>query len=54
MPYSSAYDFGVFVERQFAGLAHRNETGADRVRERRAKNVTARFDSDDVVDARHP
>src|SRR5579875_201606 len=41
---------GILVAGKLAGLANRDETGAERVGERRPQHVAARFDADDEVD----
>src|SRR5579875_2776680 len=41
---------GKLVAGKLAGLANRDETGAERVGERRPQHVAARFDADDEVD----
>ena len=46
--------FGQSIVRQLARLTNGDETGTDGVSDRRAENVTARLDGDDVVDFRGP
>src|SRR5581483_9998433 len=43
---------GVGLPGQLPGLADRHESGPELIRDRRADHVSARFDADDVIDAR--
>src|SRR5579863_5151412 len=42
--------FAKLVVRQLSGLSNRDESGADRIRDRSAEDVSARLDPDDIVD----